>query len=393
MAVLALVALVAIAAMVTLGDDEGNEDDDDPEQRVPPVTTTTEAPEVEVVALREAPWPAGEAGLVVALVVAGGDLWVVDVDAGRVTSRLLPDLAGGTTLPRLGAVTGGHLVASWSGRVHAVPLAGGPTVDLGPVASDVPQPAVFASARDGAVWVVTDVDDDHGAGPATGREVALEERGVDGSVLTRTTGTFPREAPPFADSGDDEHRLVTTVDAGDDGLTYVLVDPDTHGQVPVATVARPAMVLAAGGGTLAVVQLDECSPSCEVVLVDLANRVERRVPAPDGAGARLAPGSVAPGGRWMVHVASSTDGADPRPRYVVTDLATARSRVTEVTVGPEVAWSADGSHFVASPTPRGGRGTDSRLFAYDVHAGEVMELPVRVQIPVAAPWYLAGARP
>jgi hypothetical protein len=95
----------------------------------------------------------------------------------------------------------------------------------------------------------------------------------------------------------------------------------------------------------------------------------------------------------MVHVVSSTDVSDPRPRYVVTDLAIARSRVTEVAVGPGVAWSAGGDRFVTSSTPRDGRGTDSRLIAYDVRSGEAVELPVRVRIPAGVPWYLAGAGP
>jgi hypothetical protein len=380
---LAVVAAVAVVVAVGLAVVSDRRSGSDPPPEPAEATTTTAAPEPEVVALREGPWLAEDTGLVVTVVGAGGRLWLIDVDGGRIDEHRVVGWDEDRP-PPVAAVVDGHLISHWDQRLRAAPLSGGPTRDLGPIATDVPRTAAFPSARPRAVWVAVDHPDEAGS-------VVMEERTVDGEVTARTTTAFPRFDPPFADVGPPgTPELVTGAVIDGQGVGYVAIDVATGGSRPLVALERPSTVLAAGGGTLAVVG-GTCDPGCDLVLVDVASGEQRRVPPPEGAGARLAPGSVAPGGAHLVHVASSTDSEDPRNRYVVTDVAAGRSRVSEVAAGPGVAWAPDGSRFAASPRGVGGdRSTEARLVVHHVVSGETFELPVRIRIPSTMPWQLVG---
>lgn len=341
-----------------------------------PPETSPGSDGAEVVALRDGPWTTGATDVRVVVVAGGGRTWVVDVDAATVTSRVL-DVDGAGFTP-IDGMAGDAWLTRWGGRAHAVPIDHtAPVADLGPLDARASGSRPFPSERPGAAWVV---------GPLEGEEadddrLAATERAIDGTVASVATSDFPALDPPVAAFAGG--LLVARTDRLD------VVDPG-HGAVRRLVELVEGRSLVAVGHGAAVLRAPPCEPGCGLVVVG-ADGDRRHVPPGDDVGSGGSEGSVAPGGRWMVHVANSTATTDALPRYVVTDLAAGRSRMSDVVAGPGVAWSPDGGAFVAAPRRRrGGVDDDVRLVLHRPATGETVELPVVVRVPTGTPWAIGG---
>lgn len=372
-------AFVAVAAAVFLlvlalsgdgGPDAGAPDRTDPE----PTDDGADEP-AQVTALRDGPWLESEVGILAVVTAIGGRMWVVDVAGATITERHV-DIDGRTFTP-IGDVVDGHVVSQWGGRVQAVPLAGGAVIDVGVADEHIPRPVVFPSERADAFWTIEPA--------AAENEVVAVERTVGGQTLRTTAGTFPLFSAPIAAVGGG--LLVPGL--GGDVNDLEVVDVATGARRFLTESTVDGTLVAAGGDTVVVTD-EPCDPGCPLTIVDVPTGQARRVPAADGAGVRTTAGSVSPDGATLVHAVSTTRSDDPRPHYVVTDLAAGRSRLTDVPAGPGVAWSPDGRAFLAAPGNRERRVRDTRLVVHHVASGETEELPVLVRVPSSQPWAVGG---
>jgi hypothetical protein len=369
-------AVVLLAVLVLSG---GEQADDRPGRTgVAPADDEERPEEATVAPLRGLPWLDRAVDVRVVVAGPGGRLWLVDVGAATVTDRRLAQDEP-AHLP-LSAVIGDHLVTRSDGRIVAVPLDGGEAVDLGAADRRIPEPVAFRSERPDTVWVLEPAEP--GSDAST---VVATERTLDGERIRTAATPFPMFSGPVAAT---TGGLLAHGEGRDVDDLHV-VDVETGARRLLTTIPHDSMLLAAHGPTV-VLSGPPCEPGCSLTIVDATTGEQRAIAAPEGAGVRSAEGSLSPDGASLVYSVSTTLPDDPRPRYAVVDLASGASRLSDVAVGPGVAWSAGGDAFVAAPARRRGRGADTRLVVHHLATAVTEELPVLVRIPLGQPWVLGG---
>lgn len=266
-------------------------------------------------------------GTVLLLDIGGGQMQVLDLDAGRVSAVLDPRVARRWPGTAALAPAGGRVPVVDAGRAWAVPVGRGrPALDLGPAISVLPD-------GDGGWWLVTPAGAEvHGLVATTARRVT--SRGAGGPVILLGPGVSPVlgvGGSLLVEGDDDRAALVGGARRG-----------------PVAADLGAVVPLAAGGRTL-LVEADPAGRPTGLWTVDIVSGRERYV----GSGAAVSPGGVggssaakfSPDGRWLAVFLPYEQGAG-FDRLVLVDLRTGTSRPVPgggtAASRPSLGWSPDG---------------------------------------------------